>query len=477
MATPRQALILNIEKKLRSLSRDQLQTVVSLINAGATHNVDALSEPELYSLIVNFIKSEKLSALEDEGMAQLFLLDDLISDLLASDVSATGDDPTTPLRTGDVSPSQSGCPDPIFSDQQSAPQDTDIPLQPTHTASNINTQSLSPPDRDTHTPVSQMGRDGSPERVSAAAPPAKTPTTSENEPQKQQDPPAQDSAQAAENSKPESGNGNFFSKPAGKFLAIAGTAVIGGVGAVALAPIVLGAIGFTSAGIAAGSYAASMMSAAAIANGGGVAAGSLVAILQSAGAVGLSATASAVVASVGGGVGAGVGAVGGLVADKIYKQQEEKEEKEEEEKEEKEEEEKEEKKEEEKEEKKEEEKEEKKEEEKEEVEKGEEEKKKKNEEEEEKLTIAAASVLGAGGAVVAAPVVLGAIGFTSIGVAAGSYAASMMSAAAIANGGGVAAGSAVAILQSAGMAGIGTAATTAVAGAGGAVGGLLALII
>ncbi|MEQ2281769.1 hypothetical protein AMECASPLE_033793, partial [Ameca splendens] len=50
----------------------------------------------------------------------------------------------------------------------------------------------------------------------------------------------------------------------------------GAVGALALAPVVLGAIGFTSAGIVAGSYAASMMSAAAITNGGGVAAGSLV---------------------------------------------------------------------------------------------------------------------------------------------------------------------------------------------------------
>uniref|UniRef100_A0A3P9QFY4 Uncharacterized protein n=1 Tax=Poecilia reticulata TaxID=8081 RepID=A0A3P9QFY4_POERE len=66
------------------------------------------------------------------------------------------------------------------------------------------------------------------------------------------------------------------------------------------------------------------------------------------------------------------------------------------------------------------------------------------------VTIAAASALGAGGAVVAAPVVLGAIGFTSVGIAAGSYAASMMSAAAVANGGGVAAGSAVAVLQSVG---------------------------
>nr|KAF6484922.1 interferon alpha inducible protein 27 like 2 [Rousettus aegyptiacus] len=61
----------------------------------------------------------------------------------------------------------------------------------------------------------------------------------------------------------------------------AAAAVIGGVVAVGAVPAVLGAAGFTSAGIAASSLAAKMMSAAAIANGGGVAAGSLVATLQS----------------------------------------------------------------------------------------------------------------------------------------------------------------------------------------------------
>lgn len=48
-------------------------------------------------------------------------------------------------------------------------------------------------------------------------------------------------------------------------------------------PVCIGALGFTGAGIAAGSVAAKMMSAAAIANGGGVAAGSAVAVLQSIG--------------------------------------------------------------------------------------------------------------------------------------------------------------------------------------------------
>ncbi|XP_015215577.2 interferon alpha-inducible protein 27-like protein 2A [Lepisosteus oculatus] len=62
-----------------------------------------------------------------------------------------------------------------------------------------------------------------------------------------------------------------------------GIAAAGGVVAVAVAPVALGAAGFTSAGIAAGSLAAQMMSSAAIANGGGVALGGVVAALQSAG--------------------------------------------------------------------------------------------------------------------------------------------------------------------------------------------------
>uniref|UniRef100_A0A3P9C7C4 Interferon alpha-inducible protein 27-like protein 2A n=1 Tax=Maylandia zebra TaxID=106582 RepID=A0A3P9C7C4_9CICH len=88
----------------------------------------------------------------------------------------------------------------------------------------------------------------------------------------------------------------------------------------------------------------------------------------------------------------------------------------------------------------------------------------------------AATAAVGGGAVVSAPIVLGAVGFTSVGIAAGSYAASMMSAAAVANGGGVAAGSAVAVLQSAGMAGLSGAATAAVGSVGGAVGFLATLI-
>ncbi|NWU12559.1 IFI27 protein, partial [Cephalopterus ornatus] len=67
-------------------------------------------------------------------------------------------------------------------------------------------------------------------------------------------------------------------------------------------------------------------------------------------------------------------------------------------------------------------------------------------------------VLPAGVALVAVPACIAGLGFTAGGIAAGSIAAKMMSAAAIANGGGVAAGSTVAVLQSVGAAGFSVAA-------------------
>ncbi|XP_053521950.1 interferon alpha-inducible protein 27-like protein 2 isoform X2 [Artibeus jamaicensis] len=88
---------------------------------------------------------------------------------------------------------------------------------------------------------------------------------------------------------------------------MAGLAVTGGVVAVGAVPVVLGAVGFTGAGIAASSLAAKMMSAAAVANGGGVAAGSLVATLQSVGAAGLSLSSKALLGVAGSSFGAWMG--------------------------------------------------------------------------------------------------------------------------------------------------------------------------
>ncbi|XP_022093422.1 interferon alpha-inducible protein 27-like protein 2B isoform X2 [Acanthaster planci] len=87
------------------------------------------------------------------------------------------------------------------------------------------------------------------------------------------------------------------------------------------------------------------------------------------------------------------------------------------------------------------------------------------------------AALGAPLAVGAVMVALPAIGFTAGGIAAGSYAASMMSAAAVANGGGVAAGSAVAVLQSVGAAGLGAGGTAAVGGVGATVGGATSYLV
>mmetsp|Transcript_13300 Transcript_13300/g.32058 ORF Transcript_13300/g.32058 Transcript_13300/m.32058 type:complete len:407 (-) Transcript_13300:466-1686(-) len=93
------------------------------------------------------------------------------------------------------------------------------------------------------------------------------------------------------------------------WLATTGTGAGGAIaGALAAAPIVeavVAAMGFTEAGIAAGSAAAAMMSAEAITAGGGVLVGGNVATLQSIGAVGLAGgplTAAIVVGSIAGAV-------------------------------------------------------------------------------------------------------------------------------------------------------------------------------
>ncbi|XP_038050163.1 interferon alpha-inducible protein 27-like protein 2B [Patiria miniata] len=95
--------------------------------------------------------------------------------------------------------------------------------------------------------------------------------------------------------------------------------------AVGAAVVVLPVIGFGAGGIAAGSYAAGMMSSAAIANGGGVAAGSLVATLQAAGAAGLGAGATAAVGGVGAAIGGAASYFVGVFQDKFKKNKEEKE--------------------------------------------------------------------------------------------------------------------------------------------------------
>ena len=89
-------------------------------------------------------------------------------------------------------------------------------------------------------------------------------------------------------------------------LSIAGAVALGTAIAMPFAITgIISGLGFTSTGIAAGSTAATMMSAEAIAAGGGVAAGGTVATLQSIGAVGLGASLTSAAVATGAMIGAG----------------------------------------------------------------------------------------------------------------------------------------------------------------------------
>ncbi|XP_036601887.1 interferon alpha-inducible protein 27-like protein 2A [Trichosurus vulpecula] len=90
------------------------------------------------------------------------------------------------------------------------------------------------------------------------------------------------------------------------------------------------------------------------------------------------------------------------------------------------------------------------------------------------IPVAVGALMGGGIAVASVPVFLGVVGFTKVGIATGSMAAKMMSAAAVANGGGVASGSLVAVLQSVGASGLSTMASTALGSAGSTLGSILA---
>ncbi|KAK0131525.1 hypothetical protein N1851_033780 [Merluccius polli] len=127
MATvaPWRMLIFKIQKSLSYLSVNQLQEVVSWIDDGSTtHDIDDVSEPELYDFIVDYLRSKKLSAMEDEDMSQLLLLNDLLSDLLPTDVGGR-----------EATAHEERCPTPPYpdhnhSDKPSTTPTTDIPTPP-----------------------------------------------------------------------------------------------------------------------------------------------------------------------------------------------------------------------------------------------------------------------------------------------------------------------------------------------------------
>ncbi|XP_034023284.1 uncharacterized protein LOC117507524 [Thalassophryne amazonica] len=132
--TPRRMLIYNIQKRLSGLSISHLMTVASSVeDGGVVRSVDHLSEPELYDLIVDYLRSDKLKTLEDEGMAQLLLLDDMLSDLLTTDTEEVEASQGMPPATGAVMTNLQGCstpppPDYNHSDQPPATPAVDIPI-------------------------------------------------------------------------------------------------------------------------------------------------------------------------------------------------------------------------------------------------------------------------------------------------------------------------------------------------------------
>lgn len=135
--TPRRTLVFQIQKRLSDSSASQLLRVASSIDdGGATSNIDDLSEPELYDLIVDYIRSEKLLDLEDGGMSHL-LLEDMLSDLLATDTEGVVAYQAAPSERGDIAADQPGRhtpPHPEYNhpDRHPTSPTTDIPTQQLH---------------------------------------------------------------------------------------------------------------------------------------------------------------------------------------------------------------------------------------------------------------------------------------------------------------------------------------------------------
>ena len=167
MATvnPRRALVYKIQKRLCDLSASQLLQVADSIDDGSmTDRVDEPSEPELFDLIVDYIKSEKLGALEDGGMAQLLHLDDMLSDLVATQSEAVGVAQTAPPENEGSTTIQQGCSIPPHREPSQpttppATPTTDIPRHSLHMDRDIHSLPPSPRNRDAHTNPSTENRD------------------------------------------------------------------------------------------------------------------------------------------------------------------------------------------------------------------------------------------------------------------------------------------------------------------------------
>lgn len=129
---PQRMLIFQIIKQLPALSLSQLQLVARSIEDGS-ESTEGLSEPELYDFIIDYIRSERLKAMEDEGMAQLLSLQDLLQELTSTDSGS-----------GEV------CVSTVHMDGT---------LTPTHQLLPPSTRDIHTPSMDMHTHTSLMDRD------------------------------------------------------------------------------------------------------------------------------------------------------------------------------------------------------------------------------------------------------------------------------------------------------------------------------
>lgn len=93
-------LIFQIHKKLPVLSTSQLQLVARAIEDGS-ESTKGFSEPELYDFIIDDIRSEKLKMMEDESVAQLLSLQELLQELTSTD-SRTGEVYVSAIPIGSV---------------------------------------------------------------------------------------------------------------------------------------------------------------------------------------------------------------------------------------------------------------------------------------------------------------------------------------------------------------------------------------
>ncbi|XP_061576867.1 uncharacterized protein LOC133443711 isoform X2 [Cololabis saira] len=170
--TPRRLLIFTIQKRLLALSSSQLQTVASAVDDDRdVEDLAALSEPELFDLIVDYLRSEKLKGMEDEGMSQILPLNDMIDDMLRA---PDGGDVVGGADRGDADVGEEAAAASLQMD------DTATHQQTSPSTATMDSNLLSPSrERDPHTPQPTMDRgNNAPTRNLVTTSPARSVTNS-----------------------------------------------------------------------------------------------------------------------------------------------------------------------------------------------------------------------------------------------------------------------------------------------------------